>query len=116
MSDNRTRPTDEAEVEDLDTFLSAVGLNLDDGEREPDPIWRREWQNMPEFVQEKQRPYATLTVRFETQADLEDFARLTGQRVTQKTKSIWHPFRSHWGGPASGKVYVDGPAVKVDEP
>jgi len=30
-------------------------------------------------------------VRFETKEDLEDFANLIGQKLTPKTKSIWHP-------------------------
>jgi hypothetical protein len=28
-----------------------------------------------------------------------------GQKITSKTKSIWHPFKSHWG--LEKKVYVD---------
>lgn len=73
---------------------------------EPEPLWRTEWQGMPEFVQEAQRPAAQLIVRFETEADLHAFAALIGQRLTLKTKSIWHPHKSHWGGPASGKAWV----------
>jgi hypothetical protein len=63
-----------------------------------DPSWLEEWQNMPEFVQEKQEPYAQIIIRFESKEDLEDFAKLIGQKLNQKTKSIWHPFKSHWGG------------------
>lgn len=78
-----------------------------DSEEEAPSLWRAEWQGMPEFVQEQQRPFAQIIVRFETEADLRDFAALIGQRLTPKTKSIWHPHKSHWGGPASGKVWVD---------
>jgi len=53
--------------------------------------WQREWQNMPEFVQEKNEAFAMVRVRFRTQEDLEDFARLINQKMTPKTKSIWHP-------------------------
>jgi hypothetical protein len=56
-----------------------------------------EWKNMPEFVQEKQEPYAKLIVRFETKEDLDEFAKLLNQKLTQKTKSLWFPFKSHWG-------------------
>lgn len=55
------------------------------------------WVGMPEFVQNKQEPFSTLICRFETQQDLDDFAKLIGQKLTPKTKSIWFPFRSHWG-------------------
>jgi hypothetical protein len=69
--------------------------------------WREEWVGMPEFVQNKQKPYAQVIVRFETEADLEAFSKLIGQKLTQKTKSIWHPAKSHFGGPASGKAWIE---------
>lgn len=64
-----------------------------------------EWKNMPEFIQEKQEPYAKLIVRFATQKDLEEFSKLIGQKLTQKTKSIWHPELEK--GIHSAKRYVD---------
>ena len=64
-----------------------------------------EWVDMPEFIQEKQEPFAKIIVRFETQKDLDQFAKLIGQKLTPKTKSIWHPFKSHWG--AERKVWAD---------
>ena len=51
----------------------------------------REWVNMPEFVQEKSEPYATIIVRFETKEDLKEFGELIGQTVNVKTKSIRYP-------------------------
>lgn len=53
---------------------------------------------MPEFVQEKKEPYALINIRFDTKEDLEEFSELIQQRLTAKTKSIWYPFKSHWGG------------------
>jgi hypothetical protein len=64
-----------------------------------------EWKNMPEFVQQKQEPYSKLIIRFETQQDLEEFSKLINQKLTKKTKSIWFPFKSHWG--LSKKGWVD---------
>ena len=58
---------------------------------------RDEWKNMPEFVQEKIEPHAKIVVRFENEADLNEFAELIDQKLTSKTKSIWYPFKSHWG-------------------
>ena len=49
------------------------------------------WPDMPEFVQDKQEPYAQMIVRFRNQEDLDEFAQLIGQKLTRKTKSIWHP-------------------------
>ena len=58
--------------------------------------WQEHWQGMPEFVQDKQEPYAKIIVRFNSKDDLDDFAKVIGQKLTPKTKSIWHPFKSHW--------------------
>jgi len=88
---------------DLTSLLEAVPkVEL----REP---WQDEWQDMPEFVQLKQEPYAQVIVRFHSQEDLDGFAKLIGQKLTRKTKSIWHPFKSHWGGEGSQKEYADEP-------
>jgi hypothetical protein len=62
-----------------------------------------EWVDMPEFVQEKKEPYKELIVRFETEEDYKEFQQLINQQLTVKTKSIWHPFKSHWG--LEKKVY-----------
>ncbi len=56
-----------------------------------------EWVDMPEFVQEKQEPYSKIIIRFDTEEDLQKFSKLIGQKLTSKTKSIWFPFKSHWG-------------------
>jgi hypothetical protein len=55
------------------------------------------WVGMPEFKQEKVEPYAKIIVRFDSEDDLQEFAKLIDQKLTNKTKSIWHPFKSHWG-------------------
>lgn len=73
-----------------------------------DQLLEDEWDDMPEFIQEKKEPYAMIRVRFETEDDLNDFAKLIDQKLTSKTKSIWHPYRSHWGG-------INGKARWVDE-
>ena len=64
---------------------------------EPDSWWVEHWQGMPEFVQDKQEPFACINMRFETEQDLKEFANLINQTLTSKTKSIWFPFKSHWG-------------------
>lgn len=53
------------------------------------------WKDMPEFVQEKQEPYAKIIFRFESEQDLQEFSELIGQKLTEKTKSSWHPFKPH---------------------
>lgn len=58
--------------------------------------WREEWKDMPEFVQNKQEPYAKIIFRFDNEESLQDFAKLIGQKLTNKTKSAWFPFKSHF--------------------
>jgi hypothetical protein len=62
-----------------------------------DKDWQYHWKDMPEFVQNKKEPFAKIIVRFDSEEDLQDFAKLIGQKLTPKTKSIWFPFKSHWG-------------------
>ncbi len=50
-----------------------------------------EWEGMPEFIQEKKEAYSKIIVRFENEDDLQEFAKMIGQKLTNKTKSIWHP-------------------------
>jgi len=56
-----------------------------------------EWVGMPEFHQVKVEPFSKITIRFETEEDLNNFAELIGQKLTPKTKSIWHPYKPHCG-------------------
>ena len=67
--------------------------------------WKKEWKDMPEFVQEDQDAFKSLTVNFVNKQDMEVFARLVGQPLTMKTQSIWYPkaeIRS-----LMGKKYID---------
>lgn len=64
-------------------------LNLFEKQKEFD--WNEEWQNMPEFIQEKQEPFSKIIIRFANEDDLNEFADMIGQKLTPKTKSIWHP-------------------------
>lgn len=57
--------------------------------------WKEHWKDMPEFEQEKQEPFSKINVRFETEEDLNEFAELIGQKLTPKTKAIWHPYKPH---------------------
>lgn len=66
---------------------------------------QNEWKDMPEFVQEKQKPFKQIIVRFATEEDLKSFSDLIGQKLTLKTKSIWHPVLPR--GLHSNKRYVD---------
>lgn len=59
----------------------------------PNTEWKKEWTDMPEFVQEKLTYYATIVIRFEEEKDLIAFSRLVEQNLTSKTKSMWYPYK-----------------------
>jgi hypothetical protein len=67
--------------------------------------WKEEWLNMPEFIQEKQEPYAKIIIRFDNEKDLNDFSKLINQPLNKKTKSIWFPKLIRGINP--NKRYVD---------
>jgi hypothetical protein len=56
---------------------------------ENDP--QKHWLDMPDFTQIRQKPYAAVNIRFECEADLAEFCRITGLKLTEKTKSAWYP-------------------------
>lgn len=63
---------------------------------------RELWKGMPEFVQEGKKEYAKIVIRFDSEDDLQEFAKLVGQKLTSKTKSMWHPHKPH-RKPAEGQ-------------
>ena len=50
-----------------------------------------EYMGMPEYASQDLTGARTLKVHFKTEADVEQFARLIGQKITAKTTYIWHP-------------------------
>lgn len=52
------------------------------------------WKEMPEFVSEDKTGFKDLIVHFETEADLNAFAKLLDQPITARVKSIWFPSRA----------------------
>lgn len=75
--------------------------------QQPAPC-EREWQGMPEFVQEDLAPKKSLLVHFANFEDMQAFAKLVGQTVTERTKSIWYP-KAEIGHMVT-KRYADGSA------
>ncbi len=48
------------------------------------------WKGLPEFDQPKEE-WKTMAIKFRTEKDFNDFARLIGQSLTKKTRGIWFP-------------------------
>ena len=81
--------------EQLDTFelsdlqdwgFKNYELGIVDDPDDPNELW----EGMPEFEQED-AIHRTIKVHFANDVDVEDFARLVGQNITDKTRFIWHP-------------------------
>jgi len=96
MFDNRTAELSEWNYDQLRADRAA-GLDLQpfwtDGEQAMmfgqavDPTWK----GMPSFDHEDTTAYRTIRVHFANQEDLDAFAKLIGQTVTEETKYLWFP-------------------------
>lgn len=62
------------------------------------------WTGMPDFNQEDQNGFHRMVIHFETAQDLQDFARLVGQKITDKTKYMWFP--EHHRDEVADKAYI----------
>lgn len=56
--------------------------------------WVKHWVGMPEFIQERKDPFACIEILNPNRKEL---VKLLSQPITDKTKSLWYPFKSHWG-------------------
>ena len=54
-----------------------------------DPL--KEWDGMPEYVNEDETGLQSIVVHFKTEEAVRDFAELVKQKITDKTKSLWFP-------------------------
>ena len=66
---------------ELSNILAPVGeINRDE-----------EWRGMPEYDVEDKMAFRTIKLHFRNQADVDAFAELLEQSVTEKTKFLWFP-------------------------
>ena len=68
--------------------------------------WQREWQQMPEFVQEDREVYQTIIVRFANKKDVKKFAKQIKRNITPKTTSIFYS-KVKFKGQDIKRKYVD---------
>jgi hypothetical protein len=52
-----------------------------------------EWRGMPEYNQPNNTAFRQIIVEFDNDKEVEAFAELLEQSVTEKTKSLWYPPR-----------------------
>jgi hypothetical protein len=53
--------------------------------------WKKEWQNMPEFIMDDLTSFQSVHVHFETIESREEFSELIEQNITSQTRSLWYP-------------------------
>jgi|GEM_PF-1494603 len=90
------------DFQDIDLDLFKKGY-LEDGEIDS---LGEEWKGMPEFKQGDQSPFKTLTIHFKNEEDMDKFAKLINQKITNKTKYAWFPETKAMS--TVDKAYVDG--------
>lgn len=66
-------------------------IETDGGVDTENKEWKKHWVGMPEFEQENNPSYKKIHVHFRTKEDFEEFQKLISQKMTDKTKSVWHP-------------------------
>lgn len=52
---------------------------------------RKHWKNMPEYDNPANPCHKRVIMSFRTEEDYQEFQQLIGQKMTEKTKSAWHP-------------------------
>jgi hypothetical protein len=65
--------------------------------------YKKEWQDMPEFIQENLRTIHQVTISFLTTEDMNEFSELIGRRISFTTKSVLFPVKEK----SEKRVYVD---------
>lgn len=72
----------------MSKWITEIQDKLFEVEELEDPL---EWQSMPEFKNEKNDAYRKIIISFQNEQDIQDFAKLVNQHITDKTKSLWIP-------------------------
>ena len=49
------------------------------------------WEGMPEYKNEDLTSFQEIKIHFRNEKDIEEFCQLIGQKITEKTRSIWYP-------------------------
>ncbi len=67
--------------------------------------WREEWKDMPEYINEDLSSERQIVVHFRNEEDIQKFAELIEQQVTELTKSLWYPYMAD--RLSADKLYID---------
>lgn len=90
-----------------DLPLTEWGINT--GKWQPDLDTSKMWDGMPEFNGINEGvAFRSIIIHFDNQENVNNFAELLGQTITEKTKYLWFPFKE--------KQDLKSLEVKTDEP
>ncbi len=82
----RQTETGDAALQEMIAKLAA-----DSGVTKFDPM--AEWEGMPEYGPGEEKGNREIILHFATEEDVQEFASIIGQAITEKTKWLWHPKR-----------------------
>lgn len=75
--------------------VDEIPMKFIDGQQQPlietGEKWQEHWKQMPEFVQENLKPFKSISVHFESRADMEKFSKLIHQPISLETQFVWYP-------------------------
>ena len=62
----------------------------------------KEWEDMPEYIQDNMEGVKSITVRFESIEDMNKFSELIGINITMQTKGVYWPKKE-----SKKLIYID---------
>lgn len=78
------------DIADMSGILDIPEINFNFIET-GDTDYNEEWDGMPEFEQEDEKPFHSIKVHFLDKEKLNNFSKLIGQEINENTTYIYHP-------------------------
>ena len=107
MTDTPETPKSQvAESGEYENLMELADQNKAEAEANPDAFqslfeveetvvdqdhWTEHWKGMPEYKQDDNGPWKTIRMHFRNEEDYKEFSKLTGNNLSNKTKSAWYP-------------------------
>lgn len=54
-------------------------------------LYKKEWQDMPEFIMIPEVPILTIKISFKTKDDIQKFEKLINQKIYHNRENYWFP-------------------------
>jgi hypothetical protein len=87
-----SEPGDPADTIERDVdVVEKASTAIDTPEKASEAWWADIWRGMPEFLNRDLSAQQQLIINFRSQEDVQEFARLIGQRIGPRQQPIWYP-------------------------